>query len=190
MTSDADPLALDARERLPDALRVLVDEMPRGVWEAHPGFSDLVRFWLDRHLLFRRLLGLLRGDAEAALDGRLGSEAFGRRLDRHAGLLVGELHAHHRVEDAQYFPTLRAADPRLERGFDVLDRDHHALDGALDRLAGRAGAVLRGAPTPAEETDRAGALLRELGAFGLLLDRHLIDEEELVVPVLLRHGHA
>ena len=186
--SPSDPDALGTREGLPDALRVLARELPREGWETHPGFSQLIRFWLERHALFRRLTALLREDAEAALDRRVDARAFARGLDRHGGLLVGELHAHHRIEDAHYFPALRAADPRIERGFDILDRDHHALDAALTGFAGAAGIVLRSAREAGEATDPAGSLLRELDRLEPLLDRHLVDEEELVVPVLLRHA--
>lgn len=187
-TTIPDPEALAARERLPDALRVLVEELPREGWAAHPGFSELIRFWLDRHLMFRRLLDLLRDDAEAAEAGRLDAEGFARRLHRHGGLFVGELDAHHRIEDAHYFPMLQTRDPRVERGFAILDRDHHALEEALGLFAARANAVLRGAGEAAGARNRAGALLREVEGFAPLLDRHLVDEEELVVPVLLRHA--
>ena len=139
-------------------------------------------------MMFRRLMTLLREDAEAAAEARLDAYEFARRLDRHSGLFVGELHAHHRIEDAHYFPALRSADPRVERGFDILDRDHHALDAALERFAGAAGAILRGAREERGRTDRAGALLREVEGFHPLLERHLVDEEELVVPILLRHA--
>ena len=183
-----DPDALDARARLPDALRVLVDELPREGWEAHPRFSELIRFWLDRHQLFRALLGRLRADAEAALDGRLDALGYARSLQRHGGLFVGELDAHHRIEDAHYFPVLQALDPRVRRGFDILDRDHHALDARLGLFAERANGVLRGAREEAGRTDRAAALLREVERFEPLLERHLVDEEELVVPVLLHHA--
>ena len=184
------PDALGARERLPDALRVLVEELPREGWAAHPGFSELIRFWLDRHMMFRQLLALLHADAEAAEAGRLDAEGFARRLSHRGGLFVNELHAHHGIEDARYFPVLRARDPRVERGFAILDRDHHALDGALGLFAERANAVLRGAREREGARDRAGAFLREVEGFAPLLERHLVDEEELVVPVLLRHAPA
>ena len=187
-TADTDPDALALRPGLPDVLRAVVLELPREGWEAHPGFSELVRFWLDRHLMFRRLLALLREDAEAAIDGRLDARAFAGQLHRHGGLFVGELHAHHRIEDAHYFPALRSADPRVERGFTILDRDHHALDAALERFAEAANGVLRGAREERGRTDRAGAFLREVEGFEPLLNRHLVDEEELVVPVLLLHA--
>jgi hypothetical protein len=75
-------------------------------------------------------------------------------------------------------------------GFDLLDTDHGALDGAMHRLAEATNAVLATmrAGNPAEGA--AGNLATELAAFGRLLDRHLIDEEELVVPVILDHPES
>jgi hemerythrin-like domain-containing protein len=99
---------------------------------------------------------------------------------------VQELHGHHHVEDAHYFPVLSRHDPRLERGFALLDADHHALDGHLQAFVSRANAVLQ-ADAPARH-DATGAFLDGLDGFAPLLERHLTDEEDLVVPVLLRHG--
>ena len=64
------------------------------------------------------------------------------------------------------------------------------MDGAIHELAQAANAVLLAVRegTPAEAA--AGALLGRLGAFERLLDRHLTDEEELVVPVILDHPEA
>ena len=96
-------------------------------------------------------------------------------------MLVGQLHGHHRIEDTQYFPVLSRLETRLDRGFAILDRDHHALDALLGRFTESANAVLQG-------RGEAGAFLDELGAFEGFLNRHLEDEEDLVVPVILKHG--
>ena len=63
-----DPLDLDRRTGLPDALRILAEKYPREIWEAHPEFNALTRFWLDRHLMFRRLQGMLIAETETYLD--------------------------------------------------------------------------------------------------------------------------
>jgi len=188
--TDRPPPGLADRAGLPDALRVLLEAHPRPGWEAHPEFDALTRFWLDRHLMFRRLQARLVEETQGFLDGGAPSRAFGARLSRLAGLYLGELHGHHRIEDAHYFPQLRAQDARLEAGFDLLDRDHHELDAGLHGLADRANAVLRGLDDPARSRDAAGGLLAALEGFGGFLDRHLTDEEELVVPVILQYRGA
>jgi hypothetical protein len=45
-------------------------------------------------------------------------------------------------------------------------------------------------PRPAMRQRALAALERELIAFDPLLDRHLTDEEEIVIPVMLDKGEA
>ncbi len=173
--------ALTDRDRMPEPLRVLLETFPRADWEAHPHFSGLVAFWLDRHLMFRRLITSLQDDAEAAMDRKIDPEAHKARISRFGGALVSQLHGHHQIEDMHYFPVLSGMEPTLLRGFDILDADHHAMDGLLERFTNSANAVLQG-------TAEAGPFREELLSFGHLLNRHLEDEEDLIVPVILRHG--
>lgn len=178
---------LATRPGLPDALRVLLAEYARTGWDAHPHVDGLVRFWLDRHLAFRDLLAAMTADAQAVLDGGMEAEAWARRLSRLGGHFVGDLHGHHHIEDDHYFPMLAQIEPRLARGFDLLDSDHHALAAHLDRFVAAANGVL---------TDWQGTKLKDAtAAFRAtlvdstrLLDRHLTDEEDLIVPVILAHG--
>jgi iron-sulfur cluster repair protein YtfE (RIC family) len=183
-------LALAVRAGLPDALGALLADRPRAGWAADPGFGPLVRFWLDRHLLFRRLQADLTAAAEAALDRAADPRAAGRRIARLGGAYLGELEGHHHVEDAYYFPRLRALDPRVGLGFDLLDADHAALHAAMAELAERADAALRGLAAAPADSGPTGALHTDLARFGRLLERHLTDEEDLIVPVILKHPHA
>lgn len=186
--ASAGDLALGSRAGLPDALRVLLARYPRAAWDADPGFSGTVRFWLDRHMMFRSLGDRLAADTRAALDGRIAPDRHAAALARFGGLLVNELHGHHSIEDHHYFPRLRALEPAIAAGFDLLDADHQALDGHLAAFVAAANAVLQ-APEAARR-DPTGAFLARIEGFAGLLERHLTDEEDLVVPVLLRHGEA
>lgn len=174
------PLDLETRQGLPDALRVLAEHYPRADWEAHENFGEMIRFWMERHLMFRQLTDVLREDAQALLDDRMPFEAYAKRLSHFGGTLLNQLHGHHQIEDAHYFPQLIQLDGRLERGFELLEIDHDAMDGLLQEFAGSANAVLRGG--------EAGAFLSTLERFAGLLERHLVDEEEIVVPVVLHTG--
>jgi iron-sulfur cluster repair protein YtfE (RIC family) len=185
-----DDLALDVRERLPDPLRVLVAAYPRSGWESHPHFTALTRFWLDRHLSFRRMQGLLIAETEGFLDGGREPRAYARGLQRLAGTFLNELHGHHMIEDHQNFPLLKRLDGRLAAGFDLLDADHHALDAGIHALAEDTNAVLRAVQDGAPADAPAGALHGRLAGFARLIDRHLVDEEELVVPVILDNPGA
>ena len=80
-----DELALAARAGLPDPLRVLVEQYPRPGWEAHPHFTALTRFWLDRHIGFRRMQGLLVGRHRGLHRSRPRPRGYAHRLARLAG---------------------------------------------------------------------------------------------------------
>ncbi len=178
---------LESREKFPDALRVLLEDYPREAWEAHDNFSALIRFWLERHLMFRRLLDALESETLRALDGNMEARLYVARLSRYGSLFIGELHGHHMVEDTHYFPQLKPLEAGLERGFDILDRDHHAIDGHLEGFTDDANAIMRAVGESGDWKAATGKFRTGLQHLTRFLDRHLVDEEELVVPVLLRH---
>jgi hemerythrin-like domain-containing protein len=182
-----DDLALEVRTGLPDALRALLEAYPRNSWEGHANFGGLVQFWLERHMMFRRLQELLRSDAEALMDGNADPQNYAGRLSRYGSMFVGELQGHHAIEDHHYFPVLSGRENRLKRGFEILDRDHHALDRHLNEFVERANGVLQTLDTSGFR-DSLGSFHADVSRFGAFLDRHLVDEEELVVPVILKHG--
>lgn len=181
-------LALAARHELPDALRVLLAEYPRNGWVHDPGFDGLVRFWLDRHIMFRRILGDLLQSTETLLDHRTSPEDYAVFVAHQGGMFVNGLHEHHTIEDTYYFPKLAKQDARIAKGFDILDKDHHDIDGRLAGFVDAANAVIRHADDRDRLQSVAGAFRADLNTLERLLDRHLVDEEELVVPVILKYG--
>jgi len=180
--------ALETRDGLPDALRVLLEQYPRDLWSAHRNFDGLTRFWLERHLMFRRALGQLQDETRAFVDRKVAPQGHGGRTARLANFLIDQLHGHHQIEDHHYFPQLSAAEARLERGFRILDADHHALGDHLHGLAEDTNALLRAVGEGQQAHDAAGVLEARLERFAHFLDRHLTDEEDLVVPVILHHA--
>lgn len=185
-----DRLDLIRRKKLPDALRVLLEEYPRDGWKNDPGFDGLVRFWLDRHLMFRRLMGEMGSATEALLDKKIAPERYAGVLAKYGGMFVNGLHEHHTIEDTYYFPKLATKDGRIKRGFDILDKDHHDLDGLLSDFVGGANNVIHSRDNAAKLHEASGKFQKELRKLERLIDRHLVDEEELVVPVILRFGSA
>jgi hemerythrin-like domain-containing protein len=181
-----DGLTLAQRAALPDEFRLILSDLPRTAWEAHPDFNGLAAFWLDRHLAFRRMLDTLGADAQAVLDGRMAPDTYGARLSRLGSRLLGDLIGHHQIEDQVYFPELARLEPGIARGFEMLDADHHALHDLIDGFATGGNAVLTAA-SDASRHDAAGRFLTELTKFDRLLTRHLADEEDLVLPVVLKH---
>lgn len=131
----------------------------------------------------------LTSDATSVLDRAIEPLAYTERLVRLGGLFINELHGHHRIEDQHYFPVMATLDQRLSTGFELLDRDHHELDRLLTALTDSATTVLR-VETANEAALRgaAGAFQDHLLTLTPLLHRHLEDEEDLVVPILLTYA--
>ena len=177
------------RTALSDELRVLARRHPRESWASQANLGELARFWLQRHEMFRHLDAVIRDGTEDALRERTEAAAFKTWLGRHLGWSLWQFEEHHQVEDHHYFPLFRRAEPRLAAGFELLERDHDALHIAIGGMVERANAVLA-----SEARDRA-AFCANLDRFreaqvdlGRELIRHLDDEEDLVIPLLLERG--
>ena len=164
-------------------MRFLIETYPRKIWRSHTNFDAMTGFWLSRHLEFRRGLGLLQTQTQNALDRLQDPDAARNRIRHLTHYFIEALHGHHQIEDHHYFPLLIGAEPRLERGFDMLDKDHHALTDHLDQLQTTARHMAR----PDTQPD-FGGMLAILEPFEVFLDRHLVDEEDLIVPIILEHG--
>lgn len=172
-------------------LRFLLDRYPRDTWPAHANLGEMARFWLKRHDMFRELGDVL---VAAAADHRAGIDAgaplspgFAARLQ----FFLSQLEIHHQVEDHQYFPLLRAADARLAPGFEVLERDHGLIhDGIVDTVA-TANAFLQAMTGERDVLRRAADSYADTSTrlIGGLL-RHLGDEEDLIVPLILDRGEG
>jgi len=186
---DAD--GLETRSGLPAELRLLVEKYPRQVWTQQLDIGGTGAFWLQHHAMLRQMGGLLTGIISDYREGRSTALDFAQRFAPRLQAFLGDLNGHHQVEDAHYFPLFAQVEPRLKRGFDILDADHHLIHEALERNAEAANAFLRvlhgsnsdhrrGADVYASENER---LVR-------LLARHLDDEEDLVIPLLLDRGEG
>lgn len=179
-------LTLEERAGLPEALRVLLAEHPRESWETDPNFNGLISFWLDRHMMFRKLGTIIQDEARALLDDKADARHFARAVSHYGGTFVNQLHGHHQMEDQHYFPVLMTRDARVERGFEMLDADHHALDGHLNRFVETANDAIKGLDGDAKAA--GGRFLAAVEGLDALLRRHLDDEEDLIVPVILKYG--
>ncbi|MEW5423219.1 hemerythrin domain-containing protein [Amorphus sp. 3PC139-8] len=142
--------------------------------------------------MFRQILAELRGGGEEVADRRGAASDYVHKLARYGSFFVSQLHEHHHLEDMHYFPLLAAAEPRLEAGFTLLDGDHKSLDAHLGRFVDEANVLLQTLQTEPVDiaAGRAAAFAEGIGTFEGFLDRHLTDEEDIIVPILLEHGEG
>ena len=173
---------------MPTEMQLLLDRYPRDSWGAHPGFREKTKHWLGAHRMFRQVAERVRLDTEELLNKDMALDTYAARLSRYGGRLVGNLHGHHGWEDHSYFPELSAADPRFDAGLAVLEQDHADLDRVLDDFTRQANRVIKlETLDPAQASDEAGIVHGTSEVIEAFLKRHLTDEEELAVPIILHH---
>jgi hemerythrin-like domain-containing protein len=182
-------LALGARAGLPDDLQYLIKRYPRDVWQGHENLGGMAQFWLQRHDMFRELGGVLAGSLTDYREGRVEAQQFAAFFVRRLQFFLQQLHGHHQIEDMHYFPVFERAETGLKRGFQLLDNDHHVIHEALERNAHGANTFL------AKLSDGRDAAKFAADAYGddtevlvAMLLRHLEDEEDLIVPIILDRG--
>jgi hypothetical protein len=185
-------LHLERRHGLPEDLRYLVAKYPREDWQAHENLHGMASMWLQRHDMFRELGGILTGAIADYREGRSDARGFAGFFAPRLQFFLGQLDGHHNVEDQHYFPVFARAESRLRRGFDILDGDHHLIHEALERNAESANGFLR-VLQEGEDRQRfaADAYAGENERLVAMLARHLEDEEDLIIPLILERGeHA
>lgn len=189
MTDISDDLLLEARAGLPDDLRFLLEKYPREDWTGHENVQGMAMFWLERHNMFRELGGILTNAIGDYREGRTDAAQFAQFFAPRLNFFLSHLDGHHNVEDHQYFPTFARIEPRLKRGFDILDSDHHLIHDALERNAETANGFIR-ALQENEDRQRFAADLYadENERLVAMLARHLDDEEDLIIPLILDRG--
>ena len=137
---------------------------------------------------FRRECAALRAAADDYRAGRAAAPQLAARAAPRLRAMLAKLTGHHETEDFHYFPAFRERHPQLARGFNTLASDHSRLQramadaaAALDLLLAVSsnGANRAAAPHAAERFVAAGAALYAG------LERHLADEEDLIIPLLL-----
>lgn len=188
-STETEMLALARRSGWPDDLRVLMSRYPREQWDSHANLGEMARFWLSRHAMFRELSAAIGQITTQFRAQALPPAEFARQFVPRLQFMLDQLNVHHQIEDLHYFPIFRDADKRLTRGFDVLEGDHHHIHGDMARTAVAANAVLAALRADTDtlrgisETyaEASGALIKGLG-------RHLDDEEDLIVPLILDRG--
>jgi iron-sulfur cluster repair protein YtfE (RIC family) len=169
----------------PADLLFLLDLHPRDGWANNPALGELAHFWLHKHASLNSLAARV-GEAGAAWrEGAVDTLLFRANFVPHLRQLLGDLEGHHQVEDQHYFPQFRRIEPRLARGFDILEGDHGAIHERVVATVEAARAFLQAEAENPDALRRAAE--RYVDAGGPLiaeLSCHLTDEEDLVIPLI------
>ncbi len=185
----SDERDLAQRSGLPEDMRGLVLRHPRAGWTSHANLGATARFWLERHADLRAAEAEIAGGIGDFREGRLDADPFARFLVPRLRHFLGDLEGHHRVEDGHYFPVFADAEPSLAAGFDLMEGDHEVIHARIEAVIETANAMLAGLPAGGDAlrfaADRYAAAQLALGAG---LARHLDDEEDLVIPLILERG--
>lgn len=183
-------LLLDARSGWPADLRLLIDRYPRAVWAGHANLGAMAQFWLSRHDMFREIGTALEEATSAFRAGSATAEHFRAWFPGRLQFFLQQLNAHHQIEDLHFFPVFQAAESRLAHGFDVLESDHKVIHQQIVATVEQANAFLR---TAVNDDALRGAGERYAAASDALLrllTRHLGDEEDLIIPLILDRSEA
>lgn len=176
------------REALPAEMQILLKDYPRAAWPENPHFAQSIQNWMGAHKMFRQLSDITLKDTEAFLDRSMAPETYAKHISYYGDLLVRNLHGHHTWEDRKFFPELSKADNRFDGGLDTLELDHEVLDKTLNGFTGSANRVLKLMALDEKQAfEEAGNLRDYSQQIDALLKRHLQDEEDLVVPIILHH---
>lgn len=179
---------IETRQNLPNEMQVLLCDYPRDAWPDHPNFAASIQNWMGAHVMFGRLADLVEKDTQAYLNKDRSDADYAARLGYYGNLLVANLHGHHNWEDRAFFPELQAADPRFQDGLEMLEADHQVLDSRLDALTNHANRAIQLVQLdPSQVQDEAAEVLSAVSDVKTCLGRHLPDEEDLIVPILLHH---
>ncbi len=182
---------IDQRSGWPDELCVVLRDYPRDTWPSTR--SAMARFWIDKHNYLRHQSAALQGANEEYQAGRAEAAHFGGWIAPRLQGFLGELHGHHQIEDFHYFPAFRSAEPRLAAGFDVLNKDHELIHQGIMNIVEAVNAFIQSIQAEGDANDdaRRRAADRYIEASRLLherLERHLADEEDLIIPLMIRQG--
>ena len=165
----------------------LRDAFPRERWtEALP---ETAAFWLHMHGGFRAQQRHMADAASRWRSGALDPRGLHAALMPTLQAFLQHLDGHHRVESGHYFPHFRLIEPRIQSGLDLLDRDHDAIHAHLDALFHAAVAFHQAvAAQSPDATDHAHQLADVLDRAAPGLIRHLDDEEDIVIPLMVLKG--
>lgn len=184
-----DQLQLDLRHGVPQEW-LLFEDISREDWLTHENYGPASELWLNRHDGFRNMGNTLFALLKQYREGQLPIERFAAMLAPQLQHFLSELHTHNMLEDQQYFPALLEAEKGLLPGMELLESDHAFLHGKMEAVVKQATQMFACVREGNVDAIRTAIHCYEQANFAMLmaLKRHLTDEEDLIMPVLLGRG--
>ena len=187
---DTEALALARRSGWPEELRLLIARYPREQWQGHDNLGAMARFWLSRHDMFREL-----GASIEAIDRGVPRRHAGRGRISGANWCRGcnsccrssTSTTRSRIcTTSRFSAPPRSGSPAASTCWKRITtpstptwrRRRTTANALLRALAGDKDALARCGDDYAAAS---GALIKGL-------TRHLDDEEDLIVPLILDRG--
>lgn len=179
---------IQVRPSLSAAEKFLLEDFPRENWSKHPNFGHFTRYWLDSHQMFRQLTSSLTKLTEDFLSNNCSDREFSNVFAQNGNYFLSQLHNHHSIEDHGFFPEIRSVDDRFSSSLEILEKDHIELSELLSIFAKTGNQTINlMAEQESDVKSETGTLHETLLRIGKNLDRHLTDEEDLIMPILLLH---
>ncbi|NQZ32782.1 MAG: hemerythrin domain-containing protein [Oceanospirillaceae bacterium] len=186
-TDFSSPLvSVKLRDELPIPIKKSLLNIERAQWAHHPKYHGKAEFFIHYHegllntssYILNTLVELLNGSNDPALH-----ETKLKEIYRAGMSLINNAEHHHKIEDHLYFPEFKRLEPKLGAGIDLLENDHLALSAALGQFS----ISLNQSMIPGSSYSAWGLLYQSAIDVDRILNRHLNDEEEIIIPIFLRH---
>ena len=158
----------------------LYNKLPPDQWFS-ADYAYKTSGWLKVHTNIRKRQRILTQISEAYIDGEFDWAEYRSQILKRINMHILKLHQHHGVEDDGFFPEFIRMYPQLAPAFEILGHDHEYLNALLDKLQIQNDAL---AKSEGEDKALAEQLHDTLVKVTDLLQQHLTDEEDLVIPIL------
>ena len=158
----------------------LYNKLPPEQWFA-ADYAYKTSGWLKVHTNIRKRQRILTQISEAYIDGEFDWAEYRSQILKRINMHILKLHQHYGVEDDGFFPEFIRMYPQLAPAFEILGHDHEYLNALLDKLQIQNDEL---AKSEGEDKALAEQLHETLVKVTDLLQQHLTDEEDLVIPIL------
>lgn len=158
----------------------LYNKLPPDQWFS-ADYAYKTSGWLKVHTNIRKRQRILTQISEAYISGEFDWAEYRSQILKRINMHVLKLHQHHGVEDEGFFPEFVSMYPKLAPAFEILGYDHEYLNELLDKLQIQNDMLAR---SEVEDKALARELHETLVKVTDLLQQHLTDEEDLVIPIL------